>query len=213
MLPDPKKVANVLKKTFRSAKERRQEAELERQVQFRMGKTRLQRHIAKQKKMASRLNNLAKRALSLNDEARFRQVGRQLIWTRQDIQRWEQYLLSLEILEARRDQSQASVDLLQSIKALSESLGEMAGPQDVAALQQELESGLARAASLEERMGVVMEVMDTTLSAEIQVDEDALEGLESRLSEEVASQEAATFNHQIEEGLRKIRQELENQEK
>lgn len=213
MLPDPKKVADVLKKTFRSAEERRQEAELERQVQFRMGKTRLQRHIAKQKKMASRLNNLAKRALSLNDEARFRQVGRQLIWTRQDIQRWEQYLLSLEILEARRDQSQASVDLLQSIKALSESLGEMAGPQDVAALQQELESGLARAASLEERMGVVMEVMDTTLSAEIQVDEDALEGLESRLAEEVASQEAVTFNSQIEEGLRKIRQELENQEK
>ena len=83
-----------------------------------MGKTRLQRHLNKQKKMASRLKALAKRALSINDEARFNQVGRQLLWTRQDIRRWEQYLLSLEILEARRDQVRASSDLIEAIKGV-----------------------------------------------------------------------------------------------
>jgi hypothetical protein len=212
MLSDPEKVARTIKRIFRSADERRQEAELDRDVQIRMGKVRLQRHIARQKKMASRLKNLAKRALSLNDEARFRQVGRQLLWTRGDIQRWEQYLLSLEILETRRDQVKASVELIHSVKAMSESLANVSVPGEISELQRELEQGLARATSLEERMAVMMEAMDATLSAEVLVDGDALTNLEAGLVEEVAAEEAAAFDREIEEGLRKIRREFEKED-
>jgi len=212
MLPEPKQVAKFIKKAFRSAEERRKEAEFDRDVQVRMGKTRLKRHIAKQKQMSMQLRRLAKRALQINDQTRFRQAGRQLLWTQRDLARWEKYLLSLELLEARRDQVKASVELIQSIKAMSESLNELAEPQRIGELQRELEVGLARASNLEERMAVMLDVMDETLSAEMLTEEEGLLGLESALSEEVAGEEAAAFDRQIEEGLRQIREELEEED-
>jgi hypothetical protein len=214
MLPNPKKVAKAINKAlFQSEDEKRAEREIDRDVQLRTGKARIRRHINHQNEMVGQLTALAKRALALNDEPRFRQVGRQLLWTKQDIQRWEKYLLSLEILQARRDQVKASVDLIQSVKSMSESLIDLAGPQNVAELQQDLEQGLARAASLEERLDVMMDMMDETLSGDLRVDEDALSNLETNLSEQVAAQETAKYDREIEDGLRQIRQELEKQEK
>lgn len=82
MLPTPKKVADTIRKTlFQSADERRQEAEASRDVQVRMGITRVRRHIVHQKEMEHRLTAFAKEALRINDEVRFRQVGKQLLWT------------------------------------------------------------------------------------------------------------------------------------
>jgi membrane-associated HD superfamily phosphohydrolase len=214
MLPTPKKVADTIKKTiFQSPEERRQEAELNRDVQIRMGKARVRRHIAHQKDMLRRLTAFAKQALKINDEARFRQVGRQLLWTQQDVTRWEKYLLSLELLEARRDQVKSSVDILQAIKAMGESLAELTSPEQVTSLQMELEKSLARATSIDERMEIMMEAMDTTLGANIVVDESALENLQENLSERLASEEAAEFDSQIEAGLREIRRELEDDKK
>ena len=213
MLPEPEKVARVIKSIFKTAKERRQEAEMEREVQVRMSKARLQRHIQKQKKMAVRLRSFAKRALAINDDARFRQVGRQLLWTQKDILRWEKYLLSLEILQARRDQANASVELIDAIKAMSESMTEMAGPQDMAELQRELETGLAKASTLNARMEVMMEVMDATVSADTLVEEDQLSDLKANLTEDVVREEASEFDREIEDGLRQIRKELKDEER
>jgi hypothetical protein len=209
MIPDPKKLGKTVRQIlFQSPEERQQEKELERDVQVRLGKARINRHIAHQHEMVARLTTLAKRALALNDEARFRQVGTQLLYTRNDIQRWEKYLLSLEVLEARRDQVKASLDLLQAVKTMSASLSELAGPQQVAELTRELETGLARAASLEERMEVVMEVMDATLTGGMQVDERALGDLQQGLAEQVAGEERAAFSPAVEAELEKIRQSL-----
>ena len=213
MLPEPEKIARIIKGIFKTAKERRQEAEMEREVQVRMSKARLQRHIQKQKKMAVRLRSFAKRALAINDDARFRQVGRQLLWTQKDILRWEKYLLSLEILQARRDQANASVELIDAIKAMSESMTEMAGPQDMAELQRELETGLAKASTLNERMEVMMEVMDATVSADTLVEEDQLSDLKANLTEDVVREEASEFDREIEDGLRQIRKELKDEER
>ena len=214
MLPAPKKVADTIKKAlFQSPEERRQEKEINRDVQIRMGMARLRRHIAHQKEMLERLTDLAKEALRINDEARFRQVGKQLLWTQRDIARWEKNILSLELLAARREQVRASVDVLQAVKTMSESLTELAGPEQTASFQLELEKGLAQATSLEERMEVMMETMDSALGAELPADEAALKDLEASLSEKVAGEESASFDHEIEEGLRSIRKELEDEKK
>ena len=213
MLPDPKDVAKTINRIFKSREERQQDVEFNRDVQVRMGKARIKRHLANQKNMLLRLKSLAKRALSLNNETKFRQVGRQLLWTQGDIQRWEQYLLSLEVLEARRDQARASVDLIKSVKAMSDSLSDLAAPGQMSELQRDLEEGLARASSLEERMAVMMDVMDSTLTSDMLVDESALSDLESGLTDEIAQQEAAMFDEEIEAGLRQIREELEGKDK
>lgn len=214
MLPDPKKVAKVISDAlFKPAEEKQAEREQERDVQLRTGKARIRHHINRQQEMVSQLTALAKRALALNDEDHFRQAGRQMLWCKQDIQRWEKYLLSLDILQARRDQVKASVDLIQSVKAISASLAELAGPQNVADLQKEMEQGLARAASLEERMDVMMAMMDDTLSGEARVDEGALEKLKRALTDQVAEEETAAFDPELEAELRQIRQELEKPSK
>jgi len=214
MLPTPKKVADVIRKTlFQSPDERRQEQELSRDVKIRLGMTRIRRHVNQQKEMVRRLTELAKQALKINDEARFRQVGKQLLWTQQDIQRWEKYVLSLEMLSARRDQVKASVDVLGAVKAMSESLADLAGPEQLTDLHLELEKGLAQAGSLDERLEVMMEMMDSALGTDGLVDESALKDLESNLSEKVAGEESSAFEKQIEDGLRSIRKELEDEKK
>jgi len=214
MLPSPKKVADAIRNSlFKSPEERREEKELGRDVQVRMGMTRIRRHIGHQKEMVGRLTDLAKQALKINDQERFRQVGKQLLWTRRDIQRWEKYILSLEMLQARRDQVRSSVDIMQAIKAMSESLSELAEPKEMAKLQLEMEKGLARATSLDERMEVMMGMMDSALDAGVPADEKALGELEASLSESVAAEEASAFESQIEEGLRDIRKELEEGKK
>lgn len=214
MLPTPKKVADVIRKTlFQSPDERRQEAELSRDVKIRLGMTRIRRHISQQKEISHRLTAIAKQALKINDEARFRQAGKQLLWTQQDIQRWEKYVLSLEMLSARRDQVKASVDVLQAVKAMSESLADLAGPEQLTDLHLELEKGLAQAGTLDERLEVMMEMMDSAVGTDGLVDESALKDLESSLSEKVAGEESSAFEKQIEDGLRSIRQELEDEKK
>jgi hypothetical protein len=105
------------------------------------------------------------------------------------------------------------VELVQSVKAMSESLADLSSPQQIGDLQRQLEEGLARASGLEERMEVMMEVMDSALSADMPVDEESLSVLETGLIDEITSQEAAAFDREIEDGLQKIRSELEKQEK
>lgn len=208
MLPEPKKVARILRRIFQTAEERRQERDLNRDINLRMGKARLQRYLQSQKRVAAQLRTLAKRALSMNDEARFKQIGHQWIWTQRQIDRWERYLLSLEILQARRDQARASVELLSAVRTMSESLADMVGEQDMAELQRELETGLARASSLDERMAVMMEVMDATLATDVSLQEGDLDSLAAELNAEVVSEEDAAFDPQIEALRRKIQEEL-----
>jgi myosin heavy subunit len=211
MLPDPKKVARALKRTvLKSKAERQREAEIERDVQVRMAKTRIRQHISRQEELIRRFKGLAKKALSLNDEARFRQAGKQMLTAQKDIQRWEKYLLSLEMLEARREQVRASVELMQAVRAMSESLEDMAQPGKLGELQMDLEKGLANAASLDERMELMMGMMDSALQVEGGANEDDLAGLEASLLDEIAAQEASAFDAGIESGLAHIRQELKD---
>lgn len=214
MLPNPKKVADAIRNTLmRSPEERRQEAENSRNVQIRMAKTRIRRHISQQNDMVLRLTALAKNALKIGDEAHFKQVGKQLLWTRQDIRRWEKYMLTLELLEARRDQARASVDMLQAVKAISESISEMAGPQNVAQMKGDLDQAMTKASSLNERMEIMMEMMDTTIGVDVQVDDQRLNELEDTLVESISEEEAASFDEQIQDGIARIRKELEEDRK
>jgi len=210
MLPDPKKVANAIRGLWTSSEERRQEAEMDRSVQLKLAKSRLHRHVVHQKEICGRLMLMAKRAISLNDDANFKQIGRQLIWTKKDIQRWERYLLTLEMLETRHDQVKASLDLISAVKSMSESLTDLAAPGKLGELQKDLEKGLAKAANLEQQMEVMMDIMDSTLTGDMQVESDDLKELEMSIADEVALEEASAFDPEIEQLRQKIRKEMSN---
>lgn len=207
MTLDPKNVAKVIRGFIKSPQERRQEAEAHQAVQIKMTKNRLRRHINSQKEMSIRLKNLARQALSINDEVAFKKVGRQYIWTQNDIQRWERYLLSLEILEVRHDQVMASVELLSAVKTMSESLSDLAGTEKLENVQRELERGLAKASTLEEKMAAMMGAMDGVLEGDSQVSDEELRNLETAFSDGISSEDAAIFNTGLDQLRQKINRE------
>jgi hypothetical protein len=210
MLPEPKEVAGFLKRNiFKSKQQRVQEAEVKRDVQVRTAKSRIQQHIQRQKEMVFRYKELARKALSLNDEARFRQAGQHMLAAQQSITTWEKYLLSFELLESRREQVRATVDMMEAIKAVGDSLESLAEPAALGELQTQVERGLAQASSLDERMQVMMGMVDTALEAGEPAQSGDLGRLEESLLTEIQSQEAADFDPELEDGLAHIRKELE----
>lgn len=206
---DPKGVARVIRGFIKSPQERKEEAELERTLQIKMAKTRLRRHINQQKEMSTRLKGLARQALAINDTGAFKKIARQYIWTNNDVQRWERYSLSLEMMEARRDQVKASVDLLSSIRAMSDSLSDLAAPEKIGELQLEIERGLAKASTVEEKLDSMMDIMDSTLASDMPVGEDELRELAQVFSDDVIESENAAFDPDIEQLRQKIRNEMQ----
>lgn len=211
MLPDPKRVAKILKRTvFQNKAERQRETEIKRDIQIRTAKAKMRQFINQQHKLADRFTQLAKKALSLNDESRFRQAGFQILATRKNIERWEKYFLSLEMLEARREQVTASVELIQAVQTMSDTFEDLAEPGKLGELQLNLEKGLARADSLESQIEIMMGMMDSALEVSSSSDNQALQDLEANLLKEIKNQEADFFHADINENLEKIRQELKD---
>jgi hypothetical protein len=211
MLPDPKSVAKGIKFIFRSKEEKQNAIEMERDVQLRQGKNRIRSHIAHQREMIPKLRALAKRALAMGDEGRFQQIGKQLLWTENDIIRWDKYSLTLDMMEARRDQVRASSDLIHTVKVMTDSMSDLAGTEQVTQLQQQLDRSLAQADSMDERINIMMDMMDSTLAEGMPADENSLEKLRESLGEEIVTQESAQFDKEIESGLDKIRKQLETE--
>lgn len=211
MLPDPKDVAKGIKYLFRSKEEKQNAVEMERDVQLRQGKNRIRAHISHQQEMIPKLRTLAKKALAMGDEGRFQQICKQLIWTENDITRWEKYTLTLDMLEARRDQVRASSDLIHTVKIMADSMTDLAGTQQVTQLQLQLDRSLAQTESMDERINIMMNMMDSTLSEGIPADEKSIEKLRENLGEEIVTQESSQFDKEIESGLDLIRKQLDTE--
>jgi len=211
MLPDPKSVAKGIKYIFRSKEEKQNAVEQERDVQLRQGRNRIRSHITHQQEMIPKLRALAKRALAMGDESRFKQIGKQLIWTENDITRWEKYSLTLDIMEARRDQVRASADLIHTVKIMTDTMTELSGTEQVGKLQQQLDRSLAQTQSMDERINIMMDMMDSTLADGLPSDESEIEKLRESLGDEIVAQESSQFDKEIESGLDKIRKQLENE--
>jgi hypothetical protein len=211
MLPEPEDVAKFLKRTvLKGKKQRAREAELQRDIQVRTAKGRIQQHINHQREMVLRYKELARKALSLNDEARFQQAGGQLLAAQKAITTWEKYLLSFELLESRREQVQATAELMKAVQAVGESLTSLAEPMLADDLQIQLEQGLAQASSLDERMQVMMGMVDTALQVDVPAESEDLGALENSLLSDIQTKEAAAFDPEIENALAEIRKSLED---
>lgn len=206
MTPDILKTAEEVLSWFDG---RQAEKEMEREIKIRQGKASIRRHIRNQQKSMERLWKLGKKALSLGDDVQFRRIGKLYLQAQEDISRWERYLLTFETLEARRDQAKATTSFLEAMKALNESLMETTSPQAMARMQQDLAEGLARAETLEDRMAVMLELTDEALLGGESISETDLSDLQEMMGAEVVQEEADAFDARIEEGLRKIRDEME----
>ena len=187
---------------------RRQEKEMERDIKARQAKKRVSRYIEKQRQMERKLWTLGKRAVQLGDERQFRQIGKQIVWTQDDVARWERYLLSMETLEARRDQARVTGEFLGSLQAMSESLLAGVTTESMVDIQKNLEMGLERAQGLEERLSLFMELAEDTFYDVDVWDERKFDDMQSAMLTEAETDEADRFDTQIEAGLKQIREEM-----
>lgn len=188
--------------------ERQQKKEHERDFQVRQGKKRIQRYIDQQRQIEQKLWALGKQALKLGDNAQFQMIGKQIIWTQNDINRWQRYLLSLETLEARRDQARMAGDFMQSLKAMSESLLVGIDGASLVDIEKNIDAGLERVKDLEDRMDLFMEMAEYTLVDIDRADRYRLKEMQTAMRQEAELDEANSFDAQITAGLEKIRQEM-----
>ena len=188
--------------------ERQKKQEYERDFQVRQGKKRVQRYIDQQKQVERKLWALGKQALKLGDDIQFEMIGKQIIWTQNDINRWQRYQLSLETLEARRDQARMTGDFMQSLKAMSESLLVGINSESLGDIEQNIDAGLTRVKDLEERMDLFMEMAEYTFIDIERSDRYKLKEMEGNMRREAEMDEANTFDAQIAAGLEKIRKEM-----
>ena len=186
-------------------------------MQARRGKAQIRSHINNQKKMSAKLGDMGKRALALGDRRQFVSIGKQYLWTLEDIKRWDRYLLAFESIEARRDQARSMAEFMRSIQAMSKSVLANASPKAIAETQKDLELAIARAQNLEQMMDYMMDMTDETVFAFEEMSEEEMQGafreLEREMEGEVAAgDERATADEaldaRIEEGLRQIEAEM-----
>lgn len=142
----------------------KEEKELERRIKAKQGRTRVLRHVGKQRQSLLKYWELGKQALALGDERQFKIIGQQYMWTEREVKRWERYVLMLDTIEARANQAAAITEFVGSIKALTDSIMAQASPQQVARLHQELEMALARAGTIQERLEILMEATDDAMA-------------------------------------------------
>lgn len=188
--------------------QRRQKKEMERDIQARQAQKRIKRYIEKQRQAEHTLWGLGKRALQIGDDRQFRQIGKQIIWTQEDVNRWERYLLSLQTLEARRDQVRITGEFLGSLQAMGESLMVGMDAPSLVEIQQKIETGLARAEDLEERLSFFMEMAEDAFFDVEVWDERKFGEMQASMLAEAQHEEDDRFDARIEAGLQRIREEM-----
>ena len=194
---------------------RRRTKEIELRMQAQQGKAKIRRHMLKQEKLKQRLWELGKRALRLGNEQQFRQSAQLYLRTLQNIKRGEQLLLTLDAVEVYRDQAHSTVDFMQAVQAMSQSILASASPRGMAEMQRDLELAVARAQSMEERLGLIMEMTDQTVFAPEELGDADMEAqlreLERAMQSEAEHEEGTQFDERIEEGLKRIEEEMKKE--
>ncbi|MCK4413827.1 MAG: Snf7 family protein [Candidatus Eisenbacteria sp.] len=192
---------------MRLLENRRKRKEIERSVRFRQGKSKIQSFIRKGQEARKRYWKLGEKALRLGDKVQFRQIARTYLWTVQQTQQWERFLLMLETFEARRDQMTATSAFIDSMGALSKSIMAGADPAQLAKMQTDMEMALGRAQCMEESLAAVMDSSAEVLFPEGEGEED-VQDLEHMILDEAKHGESAELDRRIEAGIAQLEETM-----
>jgi len=155
----------------------KREQEIRRETRIRQAKGKINQYLNKSRQIERHYWDLGKRALSLGDRERFKQLGTAMIQARDSRNQWERYLLELETLSIRREEVSATSAFLDSINAVAASVLAGAKPEEVEAARTKLTESLARAESVSLSLNSTMDQgLDAMLSTEY-IDEDRLDNM------------------------------------
>ena len=197
--------------------DRRRAKEMERDLESRQAKAKIQLYLNTQRKMIQRLKDMARRALALGDRAQFERVGKQYLWTRDNISRWERYLLAVESVEMQVQQARLTGEFMRSLQGMSKSLLSGAGPKMIAETEKDLQMGISRAQTMEQALQYIADTMDQSIGnfQELGGDDagNALHEFEGSLTHETgpglpSAPADDALDARIEQGLKVLEQEM-----
>ena len=143
----------------------KQEKEMERRMQVRQGRRKVERHIKTQKKQVQRYWELAKKAYTLGNRDMLMKLVNLISKTRQNIKMWEERMLYFDMIEAMRDQALAGAEFAKAFQAMSDTILASADPAMLNKIQLDLEKSMMVADELEDRLDEFQSSMDDMLEA------------------------------------------------
>lgn len=192
-----------------------------RKVAIRMGKRTIRRYIGECHRMGRKYHDMARQAITLDDEPASRQYVYQHYLYEQQAQKWERFLLRMEDLLMRGEMSGAMGALVQSVQALSREIRANVSPRRMARAVAAVQGDMARLEMAEEQLSAMMEGLDFEAGAPIEqgepaeIPEEASEEvarLQASLREEVAAGESVPAagggpgpDERIREGIERLR--------
>ncbi|MGB5925601.1 MAG: Snf7 family protein [Dehalococcoidia bacterium] len=192
---------------------RRQAKEIERDVKFKQGLSRVRNYVHKSNDAQKKYWQLGKRALKLGDRQQFENGAKAYLRTAEMINRWERFLVAMETVSLQRDQVRVTGEFAKSMGALSKSMMAGASPQDITKMQMDLERALAKAHTLDETLAAVMDATSDTIFTSEGVSEESLQQVEGAMKGEAVHEEGETLDDRISAGLRRIEEEMRKESK
>ena len=135
----------------------RQAREAELKTRVRQGTIRIKKFVKQLKTQADNYALLARRAYDLDDSDQFRKLATGWAQSLETKKRWERYMVTLEALELRRHESDATREFLSSMNSLTSSILNGVKPEDVAALSADMDAAMERSEELSEALADALE--------------------------------------------------------
>ena len=188
---------------------RKQRKEIERKMQAKEGKRKINRHVRNQQRRLREYWGLAKRAYRLGDRPTFQKIAKAIASTRQDVNRWERLLITFELFEAQRDQAQAGAEFMKAFEAMAQSMLISADPADMARIMQQADMALAMADQMEDRLEDLMEMTDETLADIDAEHQGELSEIMAAIRTEAEEEAEPGFDENLEAAMKQIDEALQ----
>jgi len=143
---------------FKSKDERR----IEREMKIRGGMRSIERSIRQQEKFADDFIKNARRARQIGDEGQYAFIRNALKKTAAVKKMLERQLLAIKNAMLIQQQAAASQQFAESMNLMAREIGRVFGEMDLTKTQADWERAVAQAGSMEERMEVFLDSMEST---------------------------------------------------
>jgi hypothetical protein len=146
---------------FKSKEERR----IEREMKIKAGLRSIEKSIREQEKFAADFIKNAQHARKIGDEGQYQFIRNALKKTHTVKRMLERQLLSIKNAMLIQKQAQASQEFAQSMNLMAAEIGRVFGEMDLTKTQAQWEKAVHQASSMEERMEVFLDSMESSAGA------------------------------------------------
>lgn len=164
---------------FKSKDERR----MEREMAIRKGVRSIERSIVEQGKFAEQFIKQAQQAKRIGDEQQYQFIRGSLKKTATIKRMLERQLVSIQAAMIVQKQAQASAVFAESMNVMAAEIGKTFGEVDLNKTQMQWERAVAQASSMEERMGLFLDTMESAAGGTMGASDGVSDGELDRMIE------------------------------